>query len=86
MVNSFPRKSQDNHTNVFGQQLIKLCSVCECLILDGLSEYGFHDSCTFGSGSSVVDYFLVSCDMFSSVCITSLEVENMIESTTSPLL
>ena len=29
VVNSFPRKSQDNHTNVFGQQLIELCS---CLL------------------------------------------------------
>ena len=27
VVNSFPRKSQDNHTNVFGQQLIELCSM-----------------------------------------------------------
>ena len=51
VVNSFPRKSQDNHTNAFGQQLIELCSMCECLILNGLSEYGFDDSCTFVSKS-----------------------------------
>ena len=77
----FPRKSQDNHTNVFGQQLVELCNMCECLILNGLSGRGFDDSCTFvsNSGSSVVDCFLLSCYMLSSVCITSLEVENMIE-------
>ena len=51
VINSFPRKSQDNHTNAFGQQLIELCSMCECLILNGLSEYGFDDSCTFVSKS-----------------------------------
>ena len=62
--------------------------MCECLILNGLVEYGFDDSCTFvsKSGSSVVDYFLVSCDMFSSVCITTLEVENMIESDHFPVV
>ena len=60
----------------------------ECLILNGLSERGFDDSCTFvsNSGSSVVDYFLLSCDMLSSVCITSLEVENMIESDHLPVV
>ena len=60
----------------------------ECLILNGLSERGFDDSCTFvsNSGSSVVDYFLLSCDMLYSVCITSLEVENMIESDHLPVV
>ena len=62
--------------------------MCECLILNGLSEYGFNDSCTLvsKSGSSVVDYFFVSCDMFSPVCITSLEVENMTESDRFPVV
>ena len=84
----FPRKSQDNHTNVFGQHLIELCNMCECLILNGLSERGFDDSCTFvsNSGSTVVDYFLLSCDMLSSVSITSLEAENMIESDHLPVV
>ena len=55
--------------------------MCEFLILNGQSEHGFDDSCTFvsNSGSSVVDYSLLSCDMLSSVCINSLEIENMIE-------
>ena len=62
--------------------------MCECLILNGLSERGFDDSCTFvsNSGSSVVDYFLLSCDMLSSLCITSLEVGNMIESDHLPVV
>ena len=38
------------------------------------------------SGSSVVDYSLLSCNMLSSVCITSLEVENMIESDHLPVV
>ena len=84
----FPRKSQDNHMNVFCQQLIELCNMCECLILNCLSERGFDDSCIFvsNSGSTVVDYFLLSCDMLSSVCITSLKVENMIESDHLPVV
>ena len=73
---------------VFGQQLIELCNMCDCLILNGLSERGFDDSCTFvsNSGSSVVDYFLLSCNMISSVCITSLEVCNMIEHDHLPVI
>ena len=62
--------------------------MCECFILNGLSEYGFDDSCTSVSKSvsSVVDYFLMPCDMFSPVCITSLEVENMTESDRFPVV
>ena len=33
-----------------------------------------------------MDYFLVSCDMFFSVCITSLKVENMIQSDHFPVV
>ena len=52
------------------------------------SERSVRDSCTFVSKSvsSVVDYFLLSCDVLSSVCITSLEVENMIESDHLPVV
>ena len=84
----FPRKSQDNHMKVFGQQLIELCNMCECIILNGLSERGFDDSCTFvsNSASSGVDYFFLSCNMLSSVCITSLELDNMIESDHLPVV
>ena len=59
-----------------------------CLILNDLSERGFGDSCTFvsNSGSSVADYFLLSCDMLSSVCITALEIKNMIESDHLPVV
>ena len=58
------------------------------LILNGLLENGFDDSCTFvsKSGSSVVDYFLSFFYMFSPVCITSLEVKNMIESDHFPVV
>ena len=65
VVNSFARKSQDIHTNVFGQLLIELCSMCECLNLNGLSEYGFDDSCTFvsklGEMLSTISLCLVIC-------------------------
>ena len=61
--------------------------MCERIILNRLSERGFDDSCTLvsNSGSSVVDYFLLSCDMLYSVSITSLMLENMIESDHLPV-
>ena len=39
--------------------------MCECLILNGLSEYGFDDSCTFvsklGEMLSTISLCLVIC-------------------------
>ena len=81
------RQSQDGVVNMFGNQLIELCNVFDCIVLNGLCKSGFDDSCTFigPSGSSVVDYFIVSLDLFSSVNFLSLEVENIIESDHLPV-
>ena len=64
--NSFARKSQDNHVSNFGEQLVEICNMFDCIILNGLVDYSFDDSCTYiGSlGESVVDYFIASCDLF----------------------
>ena len=43
----FPRRSNDTHLNTFGNQPIDLCDMYECMILNGLTECGFYDSCTY---------------------------------------
>lgn len=83
----FPRQSQDTVTNIFGEQLLELCNIFEYVILNGLSENNYDGSFTFISktGSSTVDYFIVSRELFSSIWIQTLAVENMVESDHMPV-
>jgi hypothetical protein len=82
-----PRKSQDMQTNMFGNQLVELCNMFDCVILNGLYEYGFDDTCTFigPSGSSTVDYFIASLDLFTSIDLISLVVDSLTESDHLPV-
>ena len=52
----FPRKSQDDTINTFGQQLLKFCNMYDCLILNGLWEGEHDDSFTYivCCGASVI--------------------------------
>ena len=83
-----PRRSQDSTTNSFGEQLLEFCNMFDCAILNGLCDPGFDDSYTYiaRSGSSVVDYYLMSCDLYYSVCIDSLVVQNLTESDHLPVV
>lgn len=85
---AFPRSSQDKGANLFGDQLIEFCSMLDCVILNGLKEKMFDDSCTFIStaGSSLVDYFIMSKDLFLLLNVCSLQVENKIESDHLPVV
>ena len=59
------RTSKDPTVNAFGQQLLDLCSVFECSIVNGLCDKRLDDGLTFISqtGGSVVDYFIVSNEL-----------------------
>jgi len=62
---SSSRTSKDSTVNVFGQQLLYLCSAFKCSIVTGLCDKRFDDGLTFISqtGGSVVDYFIVSNEL-----------------------
>ena len=62
-------------------QLIDLCDMYECMILNGLTECGFDDRYTYISktGSRVIDYFIMSCDLFYSASVDSLDVGSLTE-------
>ena len=83
----FLRKSQDGCTNAFGNQLVELCNIFDCIILNGLCDLQFDDSYTFigQSGSSVIDYFIISFGLFGSIDISSLDIENLTESDHLPV-
>ena len=83
----FPRKSQDSHMNGFGEYLIELCNTFDCIILNGLCDKEFDDSCTYvsSSGISTVDYFLLSYELFSTININSFSVGNITESDHLPV-
>ena len=87
LESKFPRISQDMQLNCFGEQLLEFCNMFDCLILNGLCDHAFDDSCTFisSAGCSTVDYFIMSCELFSSLKVASLEVENITESDHLPV-
>ena len=43
----FPRVSRDVDVNAFGEQLLEIGYMYECIILNGLIERGFDDSFTY---------------------------------------
>ena len=73
--------------NVFGNQLIDFCSMFNCSIVNGLSDRGFDDGFTYVSntGSNVIDYIIVSNDLFSVEFVSSFEIAPCVESSHLPL-
>ncbi len=63
----FPRRSNDTHVNTFGNQLIDLCDMYECMILNGLTECGFDGSYTYISKTVQVSLTTLSCHV---ICFT----------------
>ena len=41
------RNSEDRDFNMCGRQLLEVCKMLECVILNGLCQMGFDDSCTY---------------------------------------
>ena len=72
---------------MFGNQLIEFCSIFNCSIVNGLSDRGFDAGFTyiFNTGSSVIDYIIVSNDLFSVEFVSSFEIAPRVESRHLPL-
>ena len=74
------RKSQDTIVNQFGEQLLEFCNIFDCFLLNGLTKFDFDDGFTFVSenGSSVVDYYVWSFELFPMLAKTSMEIKDII--------
>ena len=81
------RKSQDQGINSFGEQLVELCNMMDYVILNGMCDYSFDDGCTFisDSGSSVIDYFILSRPLLLMLNIKQLTIEDQLESDHLPV-
>ena len=81
------RNSQDTCTNRFGEQLLDFCNIYDCFLLNGLCKGNHDDSFTFLSdrGSSVIDYFVLSFDLYSKVECMHLCVLDAIDSDHFPV-
>ena len=64
-----PRSSCDTVVNNFGYQLIELCKVMNMHIVNGRTHSDSPGNLTFisSTGTSVVDYFIVSTPLFSII-------------------
>jgi len=81
----FARVSADSVTNSFGKYLLQVCEEFGLCIVNGISEKSFSGDYTYVSntGSSVIDYFLVSHKLVKQ-CM-SLSVTRMVESKHMPV-
>jgi hypothetical protein len=81
------RSSCDKEINMFGNQLLDFCSVFDCTILNGLMGGDFGDNCTYvcESGSSLVDYYLISVELLHVFKDSHLRVKPRIESDHFPV-
>ena len=64
--NNIQRMSQDTNINTFGKSLLFMCTVLNLCILNGTCDGDRLGAYTYISdaGSSVVDYFVLSCDLY----------------------
>ena len=67
--NNIQRFSQDSTINTFGKSLLFMCTALDLCIVNGTCEGDRLGAYTFISdaGASVVDYFVLSCDLYASV-------------------
>ena len=81
-----PRNSTDSRINNFGFALINMCQVYGVHMLNGRFAGDTEGSCTFisTSGTSLVDYFLVSSSLFSR--IIDFTVDSRSESDHMPIV
>ena len=81
------RRSHDKQTNQFGESLLELCNIFDCVLLNGLVEHGFDGSSTYASthGTSVIDYFILSFDLCHLLVDCSLNVKERVDSDHLPV-
>ena len=81
------RFSEDLIVNVFGRQLLELCEMLDCVILNGLKKADFDGKFTYvsQSGASVSDYFVISRELLSEVCMPKFLVLARTESDHMPV-
>ena len=83
----FERRSDDTERNIFGDQLIELCKISESFILNGAIKWNCDAGYTYvaHNGSSVVDYFVMSCSMCSNFIDIKLNIKEHVYSDHLPV-
>ena len=88
--NMYIRLSEDSVTNNFGKNLLELCSIFECVILNGmhLSSGQMDKALTYisSNGGSTIDYFIISTDICNTDFVYSLDVLKYVDSSHFPVL
>jgi hypothetical protein len=85
---SVDRCSEDNVLNAYGKLLLDMCTALDLRILNGVCHGDLHGCYTYVSdrGSSVNDYFVMSCELFSFLCEScELNISERIESDHMPV-
>ena len=69
MVSRYTRSSEDLGDNLFGSELVKLCSAQDLIICNGLKKWpnSSQMTCIHGLGSSVVDYVISDLPLYNEI-------------------
>jgi exonuclease III len=82
------RNSEDSQVNNYGKLMLNMCTALSLCILNGMCKGDLQGRYTYitDSGSSVNDYFLMSCDLFGKISETcELCVSGKIQSDHMPV-
>ena len=69
LASKYNRRSEDLGENLYGSELIKLCSSQDLIICNGLKKWpnSSQMTCIYGLGSSVVDYVISDIPLYNEI-------------------
>ena len=69
LASKYNRSSEDLGENLFGSELVKLCSAQDLIICNGLKKWSnsIHMTCIHGLGRSVVDYVISDIALYNEI-------------------
>jgi hypothetical protein len=87
LSNSYKRSSEDLFENLFGTELVKLCSTQDLIIFNGVIKWpnSNHMTCIHGIGSSVVDYVIYDIPISNQITTFDLLNDHEPDSDHKPL-
>ena len=88
LAGRYKRSSEDLGENLFGSELVKLCSAQDLIICNGLKKWpnSIHMKCIHGLGSSVVDYVIFDIPLYNEIINFDILNDHQPDSDHRPLI
>ena len=88
LASRYKRSSEDLGENLFGSELVKLCSAQDLIICNGLMKWpnSSRMTCIHGLGSSVVDYVISDIPLYNEIINFDILINHEPDSDHRPLI